>query len=286
MRTIWKGSVVLGLVSVPVRLQAAISADEVHFHMLHKECHSRTRQQIFCPVCQRTIDRKETEKGYEYEEDKYVVVDEKELEKLEAERSRTIEIIQFVQIQQVDPIYYDRPYYLTPDEVGEKAYQLLTKAMKEAGRVALGKFVLKSQEHLVLIRPADDGLMLHFMRYEHELRKLTDYWKPGKMEVREKELRLAEQLVESLTEDFSPEKYKDEYRESLLGLIQAKIEGRSVAVVEPKREMGQVVNLMDALKKSLEGAAKGVKRPAARVAAAAERAASPVAGSRKRRAKH
>ena len=265
---IWKGHLSFGLITIPLSLQAAARGERVSFNQLHKECKSRVKQPLFCPTCERMVERGEIVKGYEYETGQYVLFDEKDFEKIAPPSSKTMEILEFVKLPQVDPIFLDASYYTLPEEAGEKAYLLLTKTMQECGYAAIAKLTMHQREHIVIIRPHGNGLTLHTMYYKDEIRAVADYGKETKAKPKDQEIRLAHQLIESLAGDFDPEKYHDEYRTQVKEMIEAKKQGREVAAA-PEVKLAPVIDLMEALKKSLENAPK--KQPQRAVEAVDER---------------
>jgi DNA end-binding protein Ku len=264
--TVWKGHLTFGLISIPVRMSAAARSERISFNQLHKPCHSRIKQPLFCPTCNRNVDRSEIVKGYEYEKDQYVLFSEEELDKIEPRSARVMEILQFVKLEQVDPLYLDASYYLAPEDAGVKAYQLLMKAMEESGYGAVAKLTMHQQEHIVIIRPTGKGLALHTMFYSNEVRAAESV-PTDKVELKEQEKQLAHQLIETLAAPWEPQKYRDEYQENLRAMIAAKLEGKEVTeVAQP--HIAPVVDLMEALKKSLAEkqapAAPAGKKPPAR----------------------
>jgi DNA end-binding protein Ku len=274
--SIGSGTISFGLVSIPVRMYPAASSGGISFNLLHAECGSRIKQQTFCPVCRRTVERTELARGYEVAKDQYVRVTDAELKALEGEASKVIDIAEFVPLPSVDPIYFEKTYYLGPDRGGEKAYRLLADAMEKTGRVALARFVMRGKESLVLIRPAQDGLMLHTMYFADEVRDFGEIDKGKGARIREGELDLARRLIEDLSRaEFRPEQYADEYRQRVLELVTSKVEGKEVTAAAPEAPRAQVIDLMEALKASLarRGAetpaepAAGAKKPPAKVAA-------------------
>ena len=283
------GTISFGLVSIPVRLYTAASSANVSFNQLHGVCGTRIRQQTFCPTCNKTVERAELVRGYEFAKDQYVQVKDDELKALEGEASKIIDIAEFVPLDQVDPIYFEKTYYLGPDKGGEKPYRLLADAMEKAGQVALAKYVMRGKESLVLIRPAQGGLMLHTMYFADEVRNFDEVDKGQSAKIRDGELDLALQLINGLaTDTFSPDRYADEYRQRVLGMINQKVEGQEVTVSEPAAPRAQVIDLMDALKESLakrglsaeDAAAK--KPPVKAGAAAATAKAKPAEAPKKR----
>jgi DNA end-binding protein Ku len=254
--TVWKGHLTFGLISIPVRMFAAARGERISFNQLHKECHSRLKQPLFCPVCNRNVERAEIVKGYEYEKDQYVLFSEEELDKIEPPSARVMEILEFVKLGEIDPIYFDASYYVAPEDAGVKAYQLLMKAMEESGYAAIAKLTMHQREHIVIIRPSARGMMLHTMFYSSEIRAAESV-PTDKIELKDQEKKLAQQLIESLATPFEPQKYRDEYQENLHAMIAAKQQGQEVTeAAQP--HMAPVVDLMEALKKSL-----AEKQPAA-----------------------
>jgi DNA end-binding protein Ku len=250
--SVWKGHLTFGLVSIPIRLFAAARTERISLNQLHKTCHSRIRQPQFCPTCNRQIERSEIIKGYEYEKDQYVLFTEEELDKLDPPSARTMEILEFVKIDEVDPLYFDASYYTTPEDAGRKAYHLLLEAMEESGHAAVAKLYMHQREYIVVIRPRAHGLTLHTMFYADEIRSVSEYGQKDGAEPKEQEKKLALQLIESLSAPFQPQKYHDEYRESLRAMIAAKLKGQEIAAA-PHPQLAPVVDLMEALKKSLAG---------------------------------
>jgi DNA end-binding protein Ku len=264
--TVWKGHLTFGLISIPVRMFAAARGERISFNQLHKECHSRLKQPLFCPVCNRNVERSEIVKGYEYEKDQYVLFSEEELDKIEPPSAHVMEILEFVKLNEMDPLYFDSSYYISPEEAGVKAYKLLMKAMEESGYGAVAKLTMHQREHIVIIRPGSRGMTLHTMFYSNEIRAAESI-PTDNVEVKDQEKKLAEQLIASLAAPFEPQKYRDEYQENVRALIAAKLKGQQVTeVAQP--HLAPVIDLMEALKKSI--AEK--KAPAA----AAEVAAGPV----------
>jgi DNA end-binding protein Ku len=247
--TVWKGHLTFGLISIPVRMFAAARGERISFNQLHKVCHSRLRQPLFCPVCNRNVERSEIVKGYEYEKDQYVLFSEEELDKIEPPSAHVMEILEFVKLDEMDPLYFDSSYYVSPEDAGVKAYQLLMKAMEESGYGAIAKLTMHQREHIVIIRPGSRGMTLHTMFYSNEIRN-AETVPTDKGELKDQEKKLAEQLIQSLAAPWRPEKYRDEYQENLRGMIVAKLKGQEVTeVAQP--HMAPVIDLMEALKKSL-----------------------------------
>src|SRR5438552_1219305 len=278
--SIGSGTISFGLVSIPVRLYTAASSANVSFNLLHAKCGSRIKQQTFCPTCNEVVDRASLVRGYEFAKDQYVRVSDDELKSLEGETSKVIDIAEFVPLASVDPIYFEKTYYLGPDKGGDKAYRLLADAMEKNSRVALAKFVMRGKESLVLIRPAKSGLMLHTMYFADEVRDFGEIDRGQSAKIKPGELELALQLIDGLSNDeFKPEQYQDEYRQHVLGMIDQKVEGKEVTTIGPQVQRAQVIDLMDALKESLaKRVASGEKRPLAK----AKRDAAPAPAAPKR----
>ena len=284
--SIGSGTISFGLVSIPVKMFSAASSAGVSFNMLHAKCGSRIRQQTFCPVCNVVVERAELVKGYEFVKDQYVRVSDDELKALEGESSKLIDIAEFVPLDRVDPIYFEKTYYLGPDKGGEKAYRLLSDAMTASGRVALAKFVMRGKESLVLIRAAQNGLMLHTMYFADEVRSFAEIDKGESAKIRDGEMALAQQLIDGLSNaEFEPERYADEYRQRVLELVNSKVEGKEIIAAGPPAQRAQVIDLMEALKESLAkhapaGAAPTEKKPPVKIARRAEAKTEPVPARR------
>jgi DNA end-binding protein Ku len=246
----WKGHLTFGLVSLPVRLFTAARGETISFNQLHKEDHSRVRQVLYCQAEDKPITRDQIVKGYEYEKGKYVIIDDEDIRKSAPKTARVMEILEFVKGEDVDPVYLESSYYMAPDEGGEKPYALLFEAMKQTGYYGVAKVAMHSREHIVVIRPGEKGMVLHTMYYADEVRS-TEEFRTDTENIRDKELALARTLVESLAADFEPQKYSDTYRENLRRMIEAKIEGNTI-VETPETNIAPVIDIMEALKKSLE----------------------------------
>ncbi|MEX0803642.1 MAG: Ku protein [Candidatus Binatia bacterium] len=266
--SIGSGTISFGLVSIPVKLYSAASSQSVSFNLLHAKCGNRIRQQRMCPVCNEVVERDDLVKGFEFAKDQYVKVDDEELKALEGEASKAIEIAEFVPLSQVDPVYFEKSYYLGPDKGGEKPYRLLSDAMAQAGKVALAKFVMRGKENLVLVRSAQNGLMLHAMYFAGEVRNFDEVSKGESAKVTDAETNLALRLIEELSsEQFNPEQYEDEYRQRVMDLVSSKAEGKEITVVAPQAPRAQVIDLVAALKESLGKRGAQEKKPAVRAKA-------------------
>jgi DNA end-binding protein Ku len=264
-RSIGSGAISFGLVSIPVKLYLAASSEAPSFNLLHARCGNRIRQQRFCPACNTVVEREDLIRGYEVSKDQYIQVTDEELKALEGEASEEIEIAEFVPLAKVDPIYFERSYYLGPDRGGEKAYRLLADTMAQVGKVALAKFVLRGKENLVIVRSAHNGLVLHTMYFADEVRNFDEIAKGESAKISEAESQLAVRLIEELsTGDFEPDKYEDEYSQRVLDLVDKKAEGQKITLAKPQARRGQVIDLMAALKESLGKKAPKQKKPAVR----------------------
>ncbi len=257
-RSIWSGAISFGLVNVPVKLYSAVSRKTVRFHQLHEADGVRIQQKRVCPQHDEEVPYDQIVKGYEIGPDRYVIVTSEELESLDPKKTRTIDIEDFVELDQIDPIFYDHPYYLAPDKGAAKAYGLLLTAMRESGRVAIARVVIRSKEHLTAIRPTGDVLTMATMLFADEVvpTDRLDELPDETAEVNEREVAMAQQLIESLSTDFDPSKYRDEYRERVMDLIERKADGEDVAI-QPAEEPARVPDLMAALEASLAAATKG-----------------------------
>ena len=249
--TVWKGYISFGLVSVPVRLYAAAREQHVSFNQIHEPCGSRIKQQTFCPACERVVERNELLKGYQVDRDSYVLVNNEELKTLEADSSEAMEIAQFVSLSDVDPIYYQASYYSAPEDPGRRAYALLLQAMEKLNVAAIAKVTLHSREQIVLMRPYHRGIVLHTLYYPAEVREVAEYGKNESMTLQKPEVDLAEQFIQQLTAAFNPEQYKDEYQQRVLDLVETKRAGQIVAGQPQKPKLAPVIDLMEALKKSI-----------------------------------
>lgn len=247
------GTISFGLVSIPVKLFTATSPQSVRFNMLHETDKSRLKQQYVCTTCGEIVDRDSTIRGFEYARGQYVVLSDDELKALERKSDRSIEIEEFVPIEQVDPIYFDRSNLLGPDKGGYKAYKLLRDAMAESGKVALGRYASRGRQQLVLIRPVDEGLVMHALYYADEVRGFDDIDLGDEdISLREGELGLAKQLIDQLTVDkFEPDKYEDEYRRDVLEAVDRKVAGEEVVAQPAPEAREQIIDLVAALKQSL-----------------------------------
>jgi DNA end-binding protein Ku len=250
-RTMWKGAISFGLVSVPVGMYTSTDEKALRFNQLHDEDFGRIKYQRVCSKCGEMVDFEHIVKGYEYEKDKYVVMTDEDFDAVPVESSKTIDIIQFVDVAEIDPIYYQKSYYLVPEETGLKAYTLLRRAMEEDGRVAIAKVAFREKEHLAALRFKDNVFVLETMYWPDEIRAADFEILDKKVDVRDQEVQMAKSLIDNLTDTFKPEEFRDEYREALLDIVEKKVAGEEIEVV-PEPEPTKVVDLMEALKASVE----------------------------------
>ncbi len=279
--SVWKGHLTFGLVSFPVRLFSAARGETISFNMLHKADHSRIKQVIYCQAEDKPVPRSELVKGYEYEKDRYVEIDDEEIKKVAPKTAKVMEILEFVKADQVDPIYLESSYYMGPDEGGEKPYALLFEALRETKYYGIAKVAMHNREHIVILRPGAKGVLLHTMYYADEIRQVEEF-RTDTSQVKEKELALAKMLIESLIAEFEPQKYTDTYRANLQQMIQAKLEGHKV-VETPTQHIAPVIDIMEALKKSLAEQKKPVRSATAAVADVEGEAEAPAQPAKRRR---
>ncbi len=250
------GTISFGLVSIPVKFYTAASSEQVRFNMLHPKSGARLKQQLYSPVDDELVERKDTVKGYEYAKGQYVQFTEDEVKALETARSSSIDIIEFVPLDLVDFVHVEKSYYLGPDKGGDKAYRLLNQSMEVKGKVAIGRWAARGKEQLILIRPYKDGLILHQLYYANEVRNFEDLDRGSEFEFSEKELDLAEKLIEQLAVDaFEPEKFSDEYADRVRAAVDEKVAGKEITIA-PEAPKAQIIDLFEALKKSLSGEAE------------------------------
>jgi DNA end-binding protein Ku len=272
MRTIWNGSINFGLVNIPIGLAVAQQRKDVSFRTLHRECGTPIKQKRFCPHHERDVEADELVKGWEFAKGQYVMVEDSDLDAVALQRSQSVDILKFVSLDDVDPIYFDRTYYLAPaDAVAQRRpYVLLLRAMKEANVAAIGRFVLWGKENLCLIRPLGESLALETLFFAEDIRARGEIDDAvGETEVKDPELEMARQLVASLVGDFDPGEFENEYRRELRAMLEAKLAGEEITMPEPVTE-APVVDLMEALKKSVAQARKD-KGPAPKKAASSRK---------------
>jgi len=279
--TVWKGYISFGLISVPIHLFVAAREEHVSFNQVHAVCGTKVKQQLFCPTCERVVERSEIAKGYPIDKDTYVQVTPEELKALEAESSETMEIVQFVKLDEVDPLYYQTSYYTVPEEPGRRAYTLILKGMEHLKLGAIAKITLHQREQIVMIRPYHKGLVLHTLYYPAEVREIAEYGvDEEKISLQKAEVELAEQFMKQLTAKFNPDKFKDEYQDRVLKLVEEKEAGMvTKSEKRPKKKLAPVINLMDALRKSMEQQEEAVGKKAPQ-----REAASAKSSGRRRKA--
>lgn len=275
-RAIGTATVSFGLVSVPVKLYSAgDTTAAITFNWIHKDCGSRLKQQYVCAQEGVVVERDSMVKGYEFQRDQYVLFNPEELKALEEKANNTVEIVEFVPADRVDRVFVDKPYYLGPDKGGDRAYRLLSQAMRETGLSALGRYAARGKQYLVLLSPLGEGIVMEQLRYTHEVRSFDEV-PLGSADIKPKELELAVQLIKQIaTEEFHPENYKDDVRERVLELIQRKVEGEDITQAPVEAPQAQIIDLMEALKASLAKAGSGAAAETSPARKAAKRAAEP-----------
>ena len=248
--TVWTGYLTFGLISMPVRLYSGARGERVSMHMLHRDDLTRIKTQLYCPNDERVVDRGEIVKGYEYRKGEYVVVDPEEIKKIQPKTAKAMEILEFVKAEDVDPIYFESSYYLTPEEPGRRPYALLVRALEDSGYLAVARLTMHNREYTCLLRPYNGGLLLHTMYYQNEIRKVEQFGQQD-IQIRAGELKVAEQLVQALAAEWDPGKYHDTFEDNLKALIRAHLEGKEVPAVAKAKPPAPAADLMDALKQSL-----------------------------------
>lgn len=259
MHTVWKGSISFGLVNIPVKMFTATEDKDIRFKYIHKECHTPVRYKKTCPACNKDVQPEDIVKGYEYEPGKFVILTEEDFESIEVKSEKTVEILDFMRLEEVDPIYFDKTYFLGPQETGGKAYTLLREALNEKQRIAVAKITIRDRESLAVIRVYNNLLVLETIFYPDEVRDSKQVpGVPENLQTTKAELDMAAQLIDNLTTAFEPGKYSDAYRERLLEKINAKVAGKDFVV---KKEAGKenIVSLMEALKQSIQMSRNDVK---------------------------
>ena len=253
MASIWKGSITFGLVNIPVELKTAVRADHISFRLLHEADLSPIKYERVCQAEGEPVPWNEIVKGYEYEKGKFVVMTDEDFKTAAIEQSKTIDILDFVQQDEIDPRYFETPYYLVPGKGGEKAYALLREAIRKSGAVGVGKIIIRQTQHLAAVKVIGDAMVLEIMRFANELVDASEYNFPARDAVRPQELQMAQQLIDNLAEPFDPTRYTDDYRANLMKVIKAKMKGKKVKLEAPEetRDSG-VLDLMSRLRASLE----------------------------------
>jgi DNA end-binding protein Ku len=274
MRPIWRGHLTFGLVTIPVKLYTATDSKDIRFRLLHKSCLTPIQNKRYCPHHDQIVEWNDVVRGYEHEKGKFISLTEEDLESVPLETAGTVSVTSFVTLEDINPLFYEKSYYLAPDEGGQKAFRLLHDTMTEVSRVAVGKVVIKEKEHLVSVRPHDGALVLSTLYYADEVRAVDDIPElPVQAKIHPNEKKMAMQLIEGLSAEFAPTEYTDDYRKALEKVISAKIQGEPIEA--PSRKPEKVVDLMEALRRSLQATGKEKparrSRPASRTAAMRER---------------
>ncbi|MGC2694790.1 MAG: Ku protein [Candidatus Angelobacter sp.] len=260
--SVWTGYLTFGLISMPVRLFSGARPTRISFHMLHRDDHTRVKQQLYCPSDERVVERKEIVKGYEFRKGEYVVIEPEEIKKIEPKTAKAMEILEFVKQEEIDPVYFESSYYLAPEEAAAKPYALLVRAMQDTGYVGIAKLAMHNREYTAFLRPYEKGLMLHTMYYQDEIREAPDFG-TNRTTSKEGEVKVAHQLIEALAAKWDPTKYYDTFEENLKKLIKAHMEGKEIVAVQKPKPSAAPADLMAALKQSLaqmEGKKKGPQR--------------------------
>ena len=261
-RAIWSGSIGFGMVSIPVKLFGATESKDISFHLLHATCGTRLKQVRWCPTDEQEVPWNETMRGYEYAKDQYVTLTDEDFEKLPLPSKHAIELSAFVKQEEIDPVFYEKSYHLAPDERGEKAYALLIRTLEKKGLTAIATITIRKKEQLCALRPKDGALILETLYYPDEIRAQPEM-DLSKTKITDRELEMAFTLIDLLRKPFDPAEYTDHYREALSQLIEAKLEGREV-VTSPAAREANVIDLADALRRSVEAAKKSKSKRAAR----------------------
>ncbi|HET7482442.1 MAG TPA: Ku protein [Actinomycetota bacterium] len=261
-RSIWKGSITFGLITIPIKIYPAVgreAGERIDLHLLHEKDGERIRYERTCDKGHKDIDWDEIVKGYEYSKGKWVEITDDDLEALDLESLRTIDVVSFVPYEQIDPMYFDKSYFIVPEESAVKAYRLMTSALEDEGLVGVAKVAMREREHLSAIRVVDNMMVLATMHWPEEMRDAKFSELKKRPQVQDRERKMARQLIQQLTDDFDPSQFKDEYHKALKKLIKQKVEGEEIVVPEPAEEPAKVTDLMEALRASVEAAKRGEK---------------------------
>jgi len=248
--SVWKGSIVLSFVSIPVKLYAAARSERTYLHQLHAVCHTRLRQPLFCPTCERFVKHDEVIKGYEVDEGQYVLMQGEEIKKLAAKSSRILEVLAFSKLNQIDPIFFDASYFCVPDETGKKPYHLLVKALEDTQSIGLGRLTMHQRDYTVFLRAYQHGLLLHTMYFANEIRRVPEFGALQAVNLKQQEIKLTEQLIVTMMQPFKAAQYHDEFQDRLRKLVEAKRRGQTVEAQDAAKR-APVIDMMEALKKSL-----------------------------------
>ncbi len=263
MHTMWKGTISFGLVNIPVKMHAATENKDIKLRQLHKECKSPIKYEKVCPACEKEVKSEDIVKAYEYAKNKFVILEEEELEALRKEQEdKAVEIVDFVKLEDIDPIYFEKSYYLSPNEGGSRAYGLLRTALEDTGKIGIAKMIIRAKEQLAIIRIYKNALVVETIHYPDEVRNVKDVPNvPEDVKVVKKELDVAKMLIDQLTTTFDPEKYNDDYRTALMELIEEKKNNAQTTTAKDKPVPDNVTNLMDALQASLDRAKQDKPKP-------------------------
>jgi DNA end-binding protein Ku len=250
---IWSGAINFGLVTIPVKLQTAIRTKDLRFNFLHKKDEGRIQNVRTCSVCDKEVTWDEIERGYEYEKGQYVVLSDEDFKRVNPEATQSVDIVQFVELSEINPMYFDRPYYLEPEKRGKHAYALLREALVAENKVGIAKVVIRSKEHLAALKPNGDALVLELMHFADEIVEQETYDFPPKEKPAPNEMKVAKMLIDTMSEPFDLTKFRDKYREEVMAMIEARAAGKEIPKAKAKTaSRGKVVNLMDVLQRSLE----------------------------------
>jgi len=254
MRSLWSGAISFGLVTIPVKLYSATERQDLKFNYLHKQCHTPIRYAKFCPTCQKEVEQEDIVRGFEYAKGQYIVLTEEDFAGVAIEATKTIDILDFVDLVEIDPIFFDKSYYLEAVKPGIKAYQLLKQAMEQTQKIAIAKVVIRSKQVLAAIRSYQKIMTLETMFFPAEIRPITELTPVDQVQINDRELAMAKQLIESLSTKFEPQRYQNDYREALMHVIEAKISGNEGVVAAEQPISGEIMDLMKALEASLKAA--------------------------------
>lgn len=285
LRPLRNAMITFGLVNIPVRFYTATKSEDIHFNLLHESCGSRVNRKWWCPQHEEIVSSDELVRGYAITKNKYITFTDEEIETLETDDNKALDITEFLDLSQIDPVFFEKAYFLGPAPGGGKTYKLLATAMKKENKVALARWISSNREHLVILRPYENGLVLHTMYYADEVRDF-DAIEAEDAPLKDKEIKLAEMLIAELTEKkFNPLQYKDEYRERLMDRIKDKSKGKMIVAEEHEEEKGaEVIDIMEALRRSLEGGRSPARRAPAKTSTKAQATTRAKAGSKKKKA--
>jgi len=264
MKSVWDGAISFGLVNIPVSVFPATKSHELSFHFLHGKDKGRIHNDRVCEVCEEKVAYTEIVRGYEYEKDRFVILTDEDFEKVDLESAKSLTILDFVDSEEIDPMFFDKPYYLLPEKGGEKAYVLLREGLKHSGKVGIAKIILRTRESLAALKPKGPALMLDLMHFASEIKGMSEFkFPPEETRLERKELQMAEKLIDSMASAFKPERYHDTYHDNLMALIEKKLKGKEIKAVPKRHEATNVIDLMSKLKASLEENSKRRKRKTA-----------------------